>query len=281
MENNELKNKNTQNEEFNMEDIFWEEFAVDSNWSNEEKEEEKIVKKDFYYYLDIVLNILKSLNIIFFIFVILAFSYVYFQNWKDNKSDFLNPVCKYFVWDVDYYGITKENSCYSVSYLLDKLNNNIKNEKKNIYTKLISTLVKYYNIKDFSNSKEILFLLDKSNNKSDPLKMLLSFDNYRREFMPTDLTWIKCSNLSINWNRISLKCNAYSTSWNEKMPWVDWWWTSVSLASKFLDYLSKSKDFKLINKQKVFTKEKLAWFWAYTYRTPFSVELEKKDLILK
>jgi hypothetical protein len=84
----------------------------------------------------------------------------------------------------------------------------------------------------------------------------------------------------IEGNIFEAQCSAFSTLWYDNIPWLEWEktntisWTSITLASSFVNYLSKNSNIKLLKKQKLFYAQAYFWQWNYTYKTDFKIKFE-------
>lgn len=282
------------NQDFSVWNIF-EDFEDDSQLNEDIAKEELEVKKDISYYLGIVTSILKYINIFLLISIILLYFYVNIQK-SDKASEVFNPICPILLWsdvsytDLHWVGTWNIDTCTSVTLFKNTFENAIKTKSEEIYSKLLKIATDYYTMKDFVNSKEVVFLLDASENKKNPLDMLVKFDKIKNNFLLKDKLRIQCSEIVVSDSEFKAECFAYSSAWDKKtIPWYNWWknqndlvwWTSISLASSFLNYLEKQNDIILLQKQKVFKIQKVAWEWAYSYKTPFTVKIAKRKLNLK
>ncbi len=285
-------------------DESWDDFSVsnifDDFWDNSEFEDDinkkqLEIQKDVYYYLWIIAWVLKYINIFLFILIIFVYIYVNIQN-SYKSSEVLNPVCSFLLWDkidinkLDNMWTWGVIGCPSVT-LADKLYNDAINQtSKKIYIKLLKVATDYYTMKDFINSKEVVFLLDKSENKKNPLKLLSEFDKAKNTFLWNDRLKIQCKNINVTDSMFTANCDAFSSSWDsKKIPGFNWSktlnnlksWTSISVASSFLNFLERQDNFILLNKQKVFKIQEVAWEGSYSYKTPFTIKIEKRELNLK
>ena len=287
-------NKEAENEKnFSVWNIF-EDFEWD--WSLEEEIDKKQleVNKDLFYYLWMIVSFLKYINIFLIIWLLIVYSYIYIEK-NNESSELYEPVCNLLLWsNIDYQkisDISKEKFvwCPSVTLAKKLYKDALKEKTKEIYWKLIKVASDYFVMKDFINSKEVVFLLDKTDNKKDPLNLLEKFDRVKNEFLVNDKLKIQCKNLKITDSELYADCNAYSSAWDKTIPGYNWdkssnnlkWWTSISIASSFLNFLDKQEDFILINKQKIFKINQVVWEWSYSYATPFKLQLAKRELNLK
>ncbi len=284
-------NSSSENEDFSVSNIF-EDFENDLDMEKDIDKKQNEIQKDSLYYLKLISSILKILNIIVFLSIIVIYFYIDIQK-SDKSYELFNPICSVFLWDNVTYDDVNSLS-WSISWcpsikLAEEVYESSFNQKKNIiYSHLLKVVTDYYTMKDFINSKEVVFLLDKSQNKKNPLKLLEDFDRIKNNFLWNDRLKIQCNNVEVTNSKLTANCFAYSSLWDRTIPWFNWWksvndlrwWTSISIASSFLNFLEKQNDFSLIHKQKVFKIQSIAGEWSYSYKTPFSIELVKKELNL-
>jgi hypothetical protein len=55
-------------------------------------------------------------------------------------------------------------------------------------------------------------------------------------------------------------------------------WTSITIASLFVDFIDKDDRFTLIEKQKIFSSKKVSWEWFYTKWTIVKLKLKHNQL---
>ena len=141
-------------------------------------------------------------------------------------------------------------------------------------------------------SSEIQFLLDKKINRLKPLDILNEFDLLVNDFVQSDKSMIECKDIKVdNEYVLSAKCTAYSSDWESRLnlPWVNWerWndikeWTSMTVAASFLNYLEKTKtnkNFKLLEKQKVFQSSSVLLDSLESRRTTeFEIQMKYDNL---
>jgi len=291
-ENNE--NINIDNDQdFSVWNIF-EDFEDDSDLNNDISKKQAEVEKDLYYYLWMWWWIIKYINIFLIIIIILVYFYVDIQK-SEKANELFNPICPILLWNNISYTDLKDiwtwniDTCTSVTLFKNTYEKAIKDKSEELYTELLKIATDYYTMKDFVNSKEVVFLLDVSENKKDPLDMLVKFDKIKNNFLSNDKLKIQCSDIVITDTELKADCFAYSSAWDRTIPGYDWskkqnnlkWWTSISIASSFLNFLEKQEDFILLEKQKIFKIQEVAWEWSYSYKTPFTVKIAKRKLNLK
>lgn len=282
---NSFKEDTTSIEEVSNNNIF-DELAWEIDFWDDVNIENKKIKKDKLHYIKLVWNIIWNTNIFIFIILIFLYIYLYIQNNTDlyNKT-YLNPICPVILWD--NIAIWDSN-CSSIRSLLEVKEKEIFELKDKQYKELISLVPDIYKVDNFLFSKDIKFLLSQTESKLKVLDMIEEFDDLLKKFNWVDKGQIKCSSLDITKDSIfNISCDLFSSDWNNEVFWYDWTsrsyieWTSITLASSFLNYLEKESDnFILLNKQKGFTKESIDSFWYYTQKTTVNLELKyKKDLV--
>lgn len=281
------KDKDISNDDniLNTENIF-EDFQNDSDLQNEIENTEKQIQKDYLFYLKLVWKIFKNINIILFIVLIIWFAYVYIQkdkSWLLDNNSTIQVFCPILVWDV----VLKEWTCSPLTSSINLYKNNLKNQKDVILFKTFNTIKELYVLEDIISSDKMSFVLDKTQNKQNPFFTLNEFNNIKNTFTWIDKSQIQCFDIKISNNHFSANCSAYSAYWEPWITWFNWskWasdtvsWTSISIASSFLNYLELDKNITLENKQKTFSKEDIIW-WSYTSKTDFNVDFIYKTDIL-
>lgn len=270
-----------ENENIDSTNIF-DEFTDDENLK---KEVEKIKikrKKDFYYYLWKLNSFLKFLIIMCIIFFILLWWYFFIQNNKNFKSlPYFENFCFVFIGSM-----SDKISCGSVSNLLSDYHNKNSNLEKQIYFNNLGLVLDAYSISNFIFSKDVSFLVNKTENKIRPLQILEEFDKLKNEFEPINKTRLRCSNIRINKESIlELNCSTYWWEWDNNIIWFDWkswqnyiWWTSISRASSFINFLEKTENsnFILLDKPKQFSFTEIIDNYGYTRKTDFKLKLQFK-----
>ena len=272
----------------NKEDINFEKEIDSSNifeWFEDENNLKQEVKninesesKDILYYIH---NIWKFLEISFFcLFFITSIVYWYIYIQKNEtiiNSNSLDPFCNMILWDI----INTDTYCSSIFALNKKYSSEYENLKVKQTEQIIEILWDVYEIENFTKSKDVVFLLNETQNKLRPMKILEEFDNIKRNY-DVDKDKIKCYNVMISkGNILSAKCEA-SSSWFESILWFEGnskskvKWTSISVASSFLNFIEKtSKNFTILNKQKVFSSSNEIWDDdGFKKKTVFDIELK-------
>ena len=270
--------KNTESEEkLNTSNIF-DEFEIDDDTKQEI--EEMNIKKDGVYYMKRIGIFFKYFNFVLIFIILIVSFYIFIQQDESEFSlnkDYLNSACS--ILNPGWLIIWTNCSWITASNIL--LDTKI-NDIKNWYLKSLITILKdSYKLESVKNSNEALFIMNKTKNKNDPIEILNKFDLLKNKFSPTLKSKIVCNSIEISWNVIVAKCSSFSTAWDEDIPGYEWIissnnisWTSISLASSFINFVSNSENFNLIDKQKIFDKKPYFWEWKYTYTTDFNLQLE-------
>ncbi len=265
--------------DFNSENIF-DDFSSDKWLWKEIKDIEIEQARDVYFYIKIWNSLFRFINIILFLLIFIYFFYSYIQKKEELKEySFLNPICFFILWETSEW----IDECYPVTaYLKDQQNKLIKTEK--LYSQQILDIIwNAYTMNNFINSKSILFLSNKSKDKFDPIKILEEFDNLKNKFEPLDKTRITCKNISItNDNLFTISCSFYSSDWEKIQSGnkKDIYWTSISLALSFIDFIENSKysKFTLLSKPQTFSVSDFSWIWRYTKVTTVNFSLKYNNL---
>lgn len=263
----------------NTSNIF-DEFEVDEQTKQEIDDIRKDINKNWVYYMNKIWLFFKYINFLFFIVLIIAFSYIFIQKSDSdfvNNKEYLNPICSILSW-------TNSNSSSNCSSLAISIKNIDKNNdilSKEFLKKTIPIIEESYEIDNVKNSKESIFIIDKSLNKNDPLFILNEFDKIKNDFTWIDKQKIKCSDINIDGNIFEAKCSAFSTLWYDDIPWLNWEktvntlnWTSITLASSFINYISENDKINLLDKQKEFNIIPYFWEWNFIYKTDFKLKFE-------
>ncbi len=276
--------KDNDKEEINTSNIF-DEFEIDEETKKELELEGEVIKKDWIYYLNIIGNIFKYINFLLFFIIIFGWMYIYIQKTDSEffeDKDYLSPFCSVLLWIDNNSWI-----CSWLNIFSRKVDNKINEKQKQFVKKSIDLLEKQYKLFSLDNSNEALFIKDKIKNISSPEKVLDRFDKLKNEFTWLKKDKIKCSKLIINTNILEWNCTAYTDYWDEEIPWYNWEltvntlkWTSITLASSFLNFLANSKDFDILDQTKAFKKDIYIWEWNYTYKTDFKFKAQYNNDIL-
>ncbi len=255
-----------------------------------EEEKVQLIEKDVWYYAKLGVKILLWVNIVLLIVALLYLSYIFVQkseSFRDNVA--LDPICWIFV-PSEIQNLT--TSCSSISATKADYIAESDKTKKDIIKRLSTVIYELYTVDNFVYSSEIQFLLDKKINRLKPLDILNEFDLLVNDFVQSDKSMIECKDIKVNKEYIlSAKCTAYSSDWESKLnlPWITWerWndikeWTSMTVAASFLNYLEKTKtnkNFKLLEKQKVFQSSSVLLDSLESRRTTeFEIQMKYDNL---
>jgi len=279
------ENSKTESKKENeLDSTIFDDFDINSELWEDINYIKKEINKDSYDYLISIGGFLKYINLTIILIWIIAFSYISIQNNKTlNNSSLLDPICSIILGD------KIENTkglCSSLWYIEKQKKDELLKLNKSTFKEEIWRLAQIYKKENFLNSKEVIFLLEKWDSRLRPLKILSLFDDLKNKFEPLLKSKILCFDLSITDKSIlSASCYAYSTWWEE--AWILWFnwdvnlekkvaWTSISLASSFLNFLEKQdSELSLLEKQKIFSIESIVdTSSAYTKRTPFSIKMK-------
>ena len=246
------------------------------NWS---KKLNKKSKMELIYLIKFIGVILRIVATFLFISILITSAYVNIQNSTDDKwknKEYLGTICGILNgWEILWNG-----TCTPLAITIKDTQKIIDELSKDYLSKLIPTLVKNYEMENVKNSKESIFVINKSKQKNDPVLILDEFDKAKNLFTSIEKSKIQCENIIIEWKVIEIECTSYAGLWDDEIPGFDWdinnhiGWTSISLASSFINYLSKSNNFNVIERQKSFSSELYSWEWSYTNKTDFSLKLE-------
>jgi len=271
------------NEKIDTSNIF-EDFENDFSLRDDIIKTEEDIKKDSIYYLSVIWNIIKYLNLFLILVVLIAWTYIWVQNSGNlSEKSFLDPVCPVLLWNsMDLWA----TSCSSVTAALEDYNKKYEVELESSLYKVIPLIESLFLIEDFQNSKRVSFVLDKSENKENPMLILKEFDKVKYDFTEDDKAIVSCSNIKIYEDTLEAECSSYSSIWDSQILWFDGKkdgdfirWTSITIASSFLNYLDLSPKFKVVNPQKEFTSERVVQKW-FTRKTDFKLKLKYNNDIL-
>jgi hypothetical protein len=138
-------------------------------------------------------------------------------------------------------------------------------------------------MENFLESKEIIFLKNISKSKLDVTWVLVELDRLVSTFESSAKDKLKCSNVEITSDyKVNMKCEALSAWYDKYIKWFNWntdsyvWWTSISYANSFLNFLKiEPSKFVILSEPKTFNSSKLLlnkdWF---TDKTNFDLELQ-------
>ncbi len=263
---------------------IFDEFSWDQSLKDEIAEAEKQRSKDMYFYMWKWNAFLYAINIIFFIWMICSFWYIYIQNNEEMfNAWYLDPVCKFLIGDARY----EEDHCSSVTASTKSIEDNYNRIWQEYYTKISEMLWDVYYVSSFALSKEVMFLLDKNENRLAPIDILIEFDWLKNSFEPVNKAKINCGNIKMkNDGMIEMKCETFSSRWDRNIIGVSWSteekikakWTSISIASSFINYIEKnSKNLLIVEKPKKFSYDEVVDFWWFTRKTTFKLWMALKN----
>lgn len=249
-----------------FDDIWWELDFWDDTTSFEAVE----VKKTDYF--NIWANVLSFLNFGIFIVIIISLFFFYVQVSATSTMSFLNPICRFFVWDVNLWW-----DCSGFSYYKDNYNKKMDQLKWDILSIQIPLLVAEFQSESIWNSKEVQFLLDKSRNKLVPLKILEDFDDIKNEFI--NKTRIEPSLEAVQWEKNSIVCKDIQITDSFRLStecrFFAYDSSSMKLASEFQRDIENGGLFKVINKQDTFrVREAPEGDYSYTYMTSLKLDVQ-------
>ena len=265
-------------EEIDTSNIF-EDFGENLEAGDDVDKAEAAAKKDLIFYIKIIWNLFKYLNIFLIIALLIAWGYIWLQlNDQFNDKPYLNPICSIMLGtDLNY----EEDNCSSLASVEGIYAERLKKENEKKLEKILPILSDLYVIEDFINSKKVNFLFEKTETRNNPLKIIEKFDIIKNDFTQMDKAQIRCSNIRIEENILEVDCEAYSSLWEKGIPWFNWEhskkdtlvWTSISIASSFINYVDISSMFKIIESQKSFSLQPVVWEGGFIYKTSFSLRL--------
>ncbi|MCH2188638.1 hypothetical protein MK079_02315 [Candidatus Gracilibacteria bacterium] len=269
----------TQKETFSSQNIF-DEFAQ----TPEIEEQIKETNKDMYYYFQKIITCLQVFVLLSLCVFVLLAGYITLQkNEALKQSSLLDPLCMLFVSDIPQEGL-----CSSISFLHDDYKNKLHHTLNNQTKKILDVVDLVYQVENFHNTRPVVFLSDTANNKLPVIDMLSDFDTLKQNFDRVEKNKIRCYNIEISDGPIlQMTCDAYSAGFETGIKGFDAeqpnaQGTSLSIANSFLNYIEKkSQKFSLIDKQKVFSTQKVIGDQTgYTLKTSFSLQLKYKNATL-
>jgi len=272
----EEKNKKNINNDV-WKNIF-DEFIQDKTQDSSEKNKKKSYQ--VYDYLRVVSKILVFINVFLFITIVLWLYYNSTQANEERKElAFLEPICNVLVWDV----YSSWNPCYSVSYLLSDYQKKFNTLEESTIKRIFPLISDIYSITNFNFSDKVVFLNKNSNDRLKPLIILEDFDSIKREFT-SERSNVSCQNISLSENIMSLSCDIYSSDWDTNIidlqggirSTLEWWWTSISRASSFINFIEShnSARFRIIQKPQVFSSNDFTDDGPYTQFTTVDLTLQ-------
>lgn len=250
------------------EDIFGELWWDLDFWDELQQQEKESVKKSDR--MKIISSVLSVFNFIMIVWIVIFWSYLYFQLQTTTTISFLNPICKYIVdsdisWNCSWY-----------AYHYKNYQNKYNDLEWKIFYDSIWTFIKEYGNDNALKTKWVQFLLDKTKDKLSPINIIEEFDDVKNAFLLKDreggqayVKWdkksIQCSDITIQiWWRLSLDCDFY---------WYDTW--TMNLASEFQRDIESELRFNLLSKQTSFTADSVnSWQHKYTYMTKLVLDLQ-------
>ena len=194
---------------------------------------------------------------------------------------FLEPMCKVFLWRDDIF----QPWCSSVTSTYALYSSRLDDEEKAQSDILASLIPSVYSIGDFFSSRRVDFALSNSESRIRPLEMLADFDILQSQFAPIDKLEVQCPEITIMGDStMILNCRAFSSDWDTSIYRLeDWilrqaentWWTSISKAANFIDFIEKYPEsrFRIVDRPFAFTAEPVQFF-QYTKVTNFSFTVE-------
>lgn len=263
---------------------IFEDFSTDANLSKDITKLEEKKSHDSIYYFWFISSVLKWFNTLLVFFIILSSLYIFIQKSEEPLSlSFLSPICWIFLWNTP----SLESPCSWVEYAKIIYNKNVEDTKKYQFWKISSIIWDIYALENFIYSKELTFLFDRTKNRVKPLEVISKFDAIKNKFDQIEKSRIQCYDLTLDSeNILKMTCEAYSSDWDQSIIWFDGskesWseigWTSLSLASSFINFVNKNSwDFILINKQNVFSSDPFFGNGVYTKKTVFELSLKYND----
>lgn len=286
------------NKEGNLSNDIFKELSWDLDFWKEKTDLNQDKVKDKEYYINLSLSILWVLNVILIIFMVLSFFYISIQkNTSYYSSSLIDPFCAVILWS--YSDKNTWDYCSSVSALKQDYITKT-NELKNWFVLWIDKVkwlddifLDLYTLENFKSSKEWEFLTLNKLNKLKVVNILNDFDRLKNDFSAWDKKMVECKNIKITSDNIlTASCDIFSSSWEtvdlQWGLWIIWdswnkkdliWWTSISTAASFLNFIEKNPtyNFQVISKQKIFSSD-FAWEWPYVRKTKLELELKYNNL---
>lgn len=283
MSENALKDQNKEAETSSV-NIF-DEFATDSSLIDEVEKLKEEEKKDTYYYLSLSWKIFQNIFWFLFVVVVVLYGYIYIQK-SDSFVDksLLDPICFIFN-DTTISKPEGTTYCSSISFLKKTYESNLENIKLDQSKKILENIIKIYEDSNFTKTKEVTFLLNKTDDRLSVLDIIEKFDLLKNDFWWIDKRKVQCEKIKIDIETkiMEMQCYSYSQWYEKWIIWFSWikntdeiWGTSITIANSFLNYIEKnSKDFSLLERQKVFEIQNVSWETnGYTNKTSFDVKLK-------
>lgn len=276
----EWSNTTSSKNDIDTHNIF-DEFSVSDTVAAEVKDVEEKRHKDLYYYLEKISKVSFVCNILFFLFIMVSYTYIYLQNSPTKKEySFLTPICNIFLWKAEIWW----GSCFGVTALEKEYRDKLDTEREIQIGKILPLLWETYSMENFAFSQRVSFLLEKSESRLRPLEILSEFDEIKNKFAPTDKWEISCYDITISWKSlIQLNCDAFSADWDKSIVdlqngsiWsVSGGGTSISRASSFINFLEKypNSPFQILNKPTTFNSVNVQ-SWPYTNKTTIQLQMQ-------
>lgn len=268
--------------DFDDSDIF-SDFSWDKELTSDIKAFKDNEKRDIFDTISIFSSTFKLLNFILLIVIFILYLYTYIQKSNEYVNySILDPFCYILLWDVPP---KNWESCSSVSAMSDYYKKEIESIKSKQAKEIVPVFSNLYKSENIFNSKEIVFLKNNKENRLKPLTILNEFQALKNNFS-FDNKSIVCDNIVINSeNILSANCEAFAAWWKKEISIYKSWenksidnlnkvyWSSISLANSFIDYISIAKNFSLIERQKSFTSNEIDSD-QYRESTSFSIKLK-------
>ncbi|MDD3145224.1 MAG: hypothetical protein PHV23_03895 [Candidatus Gracilibacteria bacterium] len=265
---------------------IFDEFSTDSSLVDEVEKLKDEANKDLFYYLSILGKVFQKLFILFIIGFIVSYSYIYIQKSETfSDNSLIDPICSIFV-DTSIGKPDGTTYCSSITFTKVFYEDLLNKTKLEQTKKIFGNIIQIYEENNFTKTKELVFLLDKTEYRLSILNVIEKFDLLKNDFGGIDKSKIQCDGLKIHTdtNILEMNCTAYSKGYENgiigfsgrKNETEETGGTSISIANSFLNYIEKnSKDFVLIDKQKVFNISSISSETnGYTNKTSFGVKLK-------
>lgn len=248
----------------NTDNIFWE-----LDFWEEYIEEVKVVEEKNL--IKTLANIFTYFNFVLAFVLVLFWLYAYLNLQTSNTFSFLNPVCKYILWDVQ-----PNWACSGITYYKDRYDNITSELSWKIFVKQLPLFITEYWNENIWNTKEVQFLLDKSQNKLNPIDILEDFDWIKNDFISKDRD---DSTKYFKWDKRALVCDLVNItddlSMKIKCTFFTYDLSSMKLASEFQRDVEADWTFKVTSKQENFTQEDISsWEQQYNYSTVLNLNLK-------
>jgi len=266
------------NEDIDTSNIF-DDFTDDDKLKDEIQEIVQKQQKDGLYYINKTKWLLKFLIVLLVLFIFLAYLYLTIQKSTNySNSSLIDPICVLILWNVS----NDNNYCSSIASLNEQYTNELESIKNKQNEKIDSIFTKVFKTEDFLYSKEVIFLKNKTDWKLDVINIMDDFDQIINKYEPLDKKKINCFNMEIfNTNKVNITCEVFWTKYDSFIRWFDWttknmvWWTSISYANSFINFIKTQQNKFLITKeQKTFNSTSFPIDNWFTEKTKFNLELQ-------